>query len=221
MFLSSFSGSLIYNTRDDPIDPTRGEYVSANSQLAAREIGSEVGFLKSYLKGQLFRTIPHSNHIVLATNATLGLAEAFPRYVLQPDGTVAVVSDIPESERFFAGGGTTVRGFAQDQLGTPATIDQNGFPIGGDAVVILNAEVRVPYRRFQLVGFFDTGNVFAQPSNIDLGQLRSAVGVGIRYRSPIGPIRVDLGFKVHRQIIMASGERESLTALQISLGQAF
>ncbi len=84
--------------------------------------------------------------------------------------------------------------------------------------MILNAELRLPYRSFQFVTFFDTGNVFARPSEIDLGELRSAIGIGIRYKSPIGPIRVDLGFKVHREVI--GNALESRTAFNISLGQA-
>jgi outer membrane protein insertion porin family len=165
---------------------------------------------------------------VLATSARLGLAAGFPREVItsadpaaggQP--VVEVVRDLPASERFFAGGDTTVRGFALDQLGTPATIDDNGFPIGGNALVILNAELRVPVRGvFGVVGFFDTGNVFAHSRDIDLTALRSALGFGVRYRSPVGPIRVDLGFKLNRREI-TPGRREPLTALHISLGQAF
>src|SRR5262249_38309575 len=128
--------------------------------------------------------------------------------------------DLPASERFFAGGDTTVRGFALDRLGTPQTIDTEGFPIGGNGVVIFNAELRTPVRgNLGVVGFIDTGNVFAHTSDIDFGELRSAVGFGLRYKSPVGPIRLDLGFKVHREEI--AGSREPLTALHISLGQAF
>ena len=108
--------------------------------------------------------------------------------------------DLPASERFFAGGDTTVRGFVLDRLGTPETLDPNGFPIGGNGLVIFNAELRLTvHRGFGVVTFVDTGNVFARTSDIDLGRLRSSVGFGLRYRSPIGPIRVDLGFKVHRE----------------------
>ncbi len=129
--------------------------------------------------------------------------------------------DLPASERFFAGGDTTVRGFALDQLGTPATIDKDGFPIGGNALVIFNAELRVPVAGgLGVVGFFDTGNVFARTTDIDLTELRSAVGFGVRYKSPVGPIRVDLGFKVGRRDI-APGVPESPNAFHISLGQAF
>ena len=218
--LSSFSSSIVRSTKDDALDPTTGTYLSANAQMAARAIGSEIGLLKTYLRAQWFDTLPHMHRTVLATNATLGVAEGLPRDAVQPDGSVVSVTDLPASERFFAGGDTTVRGFALDSLGAPNTLDATtGIAQGGNATVILNAELRVPYRSFQFVTFFDTGNVFARPSEIDLGELRSAIGVGIRYKSPIGPIRVDLGFKVHREII--GNVLETRPALNISLGQAF
>ena len=71
-----------------------------------------------------------------------------------------------------------------------------------------------------VVGFVDAGNVFARTTAIDLGALRSAVGFGIRYRSPVGPIRVDMGFKMNRRDIVP-GRLEDRAALHISLGQAF
>src|SRR4029079_16725452 len=91
------------------------------------------------------------------------------------------VRDLPEPERFFAGGDTTVRGFALETLGRPDTI-KDGFPIGGNAETIFNAELRVPVRGgLGMVGFVDSGNVFATAADIDLLELRSAVGVGLRY----------------------------------------
>jgi outer membrane protein insertion porin family len=231
--LSSFASSIVRDTRDDLTDPTDGRFVSANGQIAGRSIGSEVGFAKSYLVGQMFRVIPHAHRAVFAGSARLGLATGFPRLtvdrdadgqlILGPDGqpTLITVRDVPASERFFAGGDTTVRGFALDQLGTPATIDKDGFPQGGEGLVIFNAEVRAPVGRgLGLVGFVDSGNVFEHVSEISLVDLRGSVGFGVRYKSPIGPIRVDLGFKLHRDV-NAGGQREPLTALHISLGQAF
>jgi outer membrane translocation and assembly module TamA len=179
-------------------------------------IGSEVGFVKWYLTGQFFRRVPGAARVVLATSARVGLAAGFPQEVVSAAGEVDVGKDLPASERFFAGGDTTVRGFARDQLGTPETIDQDGFPIGGNALTIFNVELRLPVRGgLGVVGFLDSGNVFALTTDIDLGQLRSALGFGVRYASPVGPIRVDLGFKANRR-----GD-ESLTALHVSFGQAF
>jgi len=222
--LSSVSSSVIRDTRDDLVDPGAGEYYSANLQLAARRIGSEVGFSKTFFRAQMFRTIPQRTRLVFAGNASLGMASAFPRDVLTTDAfgnaVTETIEDLPASERFFAGGDTTVRGFAQDALGTPNTLDKDGFPIGGSGTVILNAELRANlFPSIQVVGFLDTGNVFAHTTDISLGDLRSAVGFGVRYRSPVGPIRVDVGFKVNREEI--AGRREGLTALHISLGQAF
>ena len=219
--LSSFSSTVVHDTRDDAVDPGSGHYLSEGGQLAARGIGSEVGFAKTFTTAELFHTVPRTRRIVLAGRALLGLADVFPRTVTVA-GVDSVVDDLPASERFFAGGDTTVRGYALDTLGTPATKDTDGFALGGSALVIFNAEVRVPiWKAVGVVGFFDTGNVWAHVTDIDLGELRSAVGFGVRYKSPVGPLRIDLGFKLHRDLNAPSGGREGLTALHISLGQAF
>ena len=130
-------------------------------------------------------------------------------------------SNLPVSERFFAGGDTTVRGFALDRLGDIETIDKDGFPKGGHGLIVLNAELRIPVGRgIGAVGFFDAGNVFANAGDVSLGKVRGTVGMGIRYQSPIGPIRVDLGMKLDRRQL-ENGSRERLTALHVSIGQAF
>ena len=187
--------------------------MSANGQVAAKAIGSEVDLLKSYFTAQGFRRLPPTTRLVFAGSARLGMATAFAR---DQAGV-----QLPASERFFAGGDTTVRGFALDRLGTPEVIDADGFPIGGNGVVILNAELRLRLMRsVGVVGFLDAGNVFKQATDLDLGRLRTAAGFGVRFQSPIGPIRVDLGFKINRQEI-PPGHLEDMNAWHISLGQAF
>jgi outer membrane protein insertion porin family len=224
--LSSFSSSLIRDTRDDAVDPVRGAYASISGQLAGRAIGSQIGFAKSFFTAQAFRALPRTNRIVFASSARVGLAAGFSREAVDEQGEVIpgeVIRDLPQSERFYAGGDTTIRGFALDRVGTrhvpgqPGdTLDQDLFPKGGNGVVIFNAELRAPITGgLGLVGFVDTGNVFARVSEIDLTQLRTAVGSGVRYKSPFGPIRFDLGFKVNRQ------PGEGLTAWFVSFGQAF
>ena len=220
--LSSFLTSIAYDTRNDPADATSGDLLSADGQLAARAIGSEVGFAKSRLTAQMFRTLPRTRGIVFAGSARLGLAAGFPRDVTL-DGTTTTVDELDASSRFYAGGDTTIRGFPLDAVGvrhdppqTVDTIDTNGFPLGGNAVVILNGELRVPVRGgLQAAGFVDTGNVFQRVTTMDVSELRTAVGFGVRYKSPIGPIRVDLGFKVDRR------PDEPLREWFVTFGQAF
>ena len=225
--LSSFSSSLIRDTRDDAVNPSRGLYTSASGQLAGRAIGSEIGFVKSFMTAQAFRELPHTNRIVFAGSARVGLAAGFGREPVDAAGHVVPgepIVDLPPSERFYAGGDTTIRGFYLDQVGTrhlpdPQPRDTLGpdlLPIGGNGLVVLNAELRAPiYGGLGVVGFVDTGNVFSRVSQIDLMELRTAVGTGVRYKSPFGPFRFDLGFKVHRQ------PGEGPVAWFFSFGQAF
>ena len=231
--ISSVTNSVLRDTRDDPLDPGRGSFVGVDGELAGRSIGSEVGFAKTLLQGFLYRRLPGPRRIVVAGGARLGLARGLRREVprvgddgqelVGPDGQplVDVVTDLPAAERFFAGGANTVRGFAEDRLGEPATLDRNGLPTGGNALVVFNGEVRVPvWRGLVAAAFVDAGNVFLRVSDLDLGGIRATTGFGVRYLSPIGPIRVDLGFKLDRQTF-ANGTREGRTALHITVGQAF
>jgi outer membrane protein insertion porin family len=223
--LSSFSGSLIRDTRDDALDTHAGNYFSANGQLAAHAIGSEVSLVKSFFTAQMFRTISHTRQIVFAGSARLGLATGFTdaRFETATGVQLTTQGELPASERFFAGGDTTVRGFAVDQLGVRHfppelgdTIDNNGFAIGGNGLVVLNAELRMPVTGgLGVVTFVDTGNVYARVSTIELAELRSAVGAGIRYKSPVGPLRIDFGVKVRPL------PTESRSAWFVSFGQAF
>jgi outer membrane protein insertion porin family len=134
---------------------------------------------------------------------------------------VAVVQDLPASERFFAGGDTTVRGFSLDRLGTEPTISVTGFPTGGNGLVVTNAEVRMAlFGGLGVTGFVDSGNVFRRATDIDLGQLRATAGFGVSYNSPIGPLRVDLGFKLDRREL-TPGRLERRSVLHFFLGQPF
>lgn len=181
-----------------------------------RAIGSEVGYAKTVLNVSLFRpVVPRSNRVVLATRARFGVARAFDQ---------DVTSDLPASQRFFAGGGSTVRGFQTDRLGTPEVLSDNGLPIGGNAMIVLNGELRTMVRRvlgrqLAVVGFLDGGNVFARTSDVSLGRLRGAVGFGVRYDSPLGPLRLDFGFKLDRRVV--GGQRERGWEYHLSIGEIF
>jgi outer membrane protein assembly factor BamA len=221
--LSTISGAVARDTRDDLADPTRGTFLSVEGSVAARSIGGQVGFVKSYIQGYWFTPILGTQRLIFATRAATGLADGFARTVQSVDENgqpipdqFETIEDLPASERFFAGGDTTIRGFALDSVATPDTISAQGFPKGGNAVLILNAELRVPvWGDLGMAMFMDGGNVFNRVTAFDLGELRGSVGVGVRYRSPIGPVRLDLGFKLDKR------ENERGSVLHFSIGQAF
>ena len=241
--LSSFTATRLRDTRDDPFDPTSGTVTSFETELAGRAIGSERGFSRSFASGTIYRRMPRTTRIIMAAGARLGMAWGFPQTTRVLPASIdngalesgeVLLSDpaLPISERFFAGGDTTVRGFALDRLGDPrgktgGTIDQDGFPRGGNAMVVFNTELRI--RVTQLLGvvtFFDAGNVYDRVQHMSLRRVRAGAGFGIRYSSPVGPIRVDLGFKLGERYFFCCDEntqptQEPLTALHISIGQAF
>ena len=234
--LSKVSGGVLRDSRDDVLDPQRGTVVGLDGSVAARVLGSEVGFVKTFVQGFVYRRLP-GRGFVLAAGARLGLAVGFaqvvdpPLEIARPGGLTravdrielfpTVIRDLPASERFFAGGDTTVRGFALDRLGTEDTLDPEGFPQGGNGLTVFNLEARAPYwKDLQFVWFVDAGNVFEHASDIRIGDARVTSGVGFRYRSPIGPLRVDWGWKLSTRLLLTGG-RESSQVLHISLGQAF
>ena len=225
--LSKFSNSLIRDSRDELLDPSRGTFLGLNTDVAMRAIGSEVGFAKTFVQAFEYFRLPVRRRIILATAQRVGLAHGFSRLVetVQPDGTTTVrrvADELPASERFFAGGDTTVRGFSLDRLGTAATIsEQSGFPAGGNGEIVLNAELRIDLLKgFTGVTFLDAGNIFPLASDVSLTDLRPAAGFGVHYRSPVGPIRVELGFNLAPRELVP-GVLERRTVLHISLGQAF
>jgi outer membrane translocation and assembly module TamA len=246
--LSTFTGSVLRDSRDDVLDPARGTVLGVDAYLAARAIGSEIGFVKSFAQAFWYRRLPRPSRLTFVTGARVGLAEGFERVATQLDAAgnpvldangqpvQVLVDDVPARDRFFAGGDTTVRGFVLDRLGTCSnapqcdaatdTLSNQGFPTGGNGLVVLNAEIRTAYwKGLSGVGFVDVGNVFRRVDQIELSELRPAIGFGLRFRSPIGPLRADLGFNLNRRILPSpepdSQVRERGVVFHISLGQAF
>jgi outer membrane protein insertion porin family len=108
-----------------------------------------------------------------------------------------------------------------DRLGTSETLNDQGFPTGGNGLAVVNVELRTPYwKGLGGVGFLDAGNVFRRVADISLTDLRPAAGAGLRYRSPLGPVRIDFGFNLNRNVL-PSGVNERGMVFHISLGQAF
>ena len=231
--LSTLTGSILRDSRNDVLDPERGTVLGLDATLAARAMGSEVGFFRTFGQAFAYHRLPGASRLTFVAGLRLGLAVGFERLVerVDEDGEVVigedgepifdVIADLPASERFFAGGDSTVRGFVLDRLGTEETLNEDGFPTGGNGLIVANLELRTTYwKGLGAVGFFDTGNVFKRAGDIQLDELRPTAGFGLRYRSPLGPLRVDLGFNLDRQDLSGGG-RERGTVFHISLGQAF
>jgi outer membrane protein insertion porin family len=227
--ISKFSGTVLRDSRDpsEALDPTRGTQVIATVDLAARAIGSEVGFAKTYLQGYYYHQLPVRRRIVLALGARVGLAHGFNREIpgetIEGLPTSGTINGLPASERFFAGGDTTVRGFALDRLGNERTISPvTGFPTGGNSVVVLNSELRTHlFGAFHGIGFLDAGNVFPLASDLSFIDLRPAAGFGLAYKSQrIGLARIDLGFNLHPQEFVP-GVPERRWVIHFLLGQPF
>ena len=199
-------------SRDDILDATKGSFLSHAFEWAPELLGSDVRFIRYY--AQYFKyialakptEIPMSGglkkpRLIYAGAARLGLARGLGG------------QDLVISERFFAGGGTTLRGFAQNTLGPK---DFLGEPDGGNAVVLINNELRFPVASiFDGVGFVDIGNAYRRASDFSFGDLRKVAGAGLRIRTPYFLIRLDYGFKLDRQ------PGESRGGFFFSIGQAF
>ena len=159
-------------------------------------LGSDVRFIKWLAQQSAY--YPVGRGIVLAWNGRLGLADGFDQEIIY-------------SERFFAGGGSSVRGYEQDSLGPRDFAD---FSLGGEALLVLNQEVRFPvWRWIRGVAFVDAGNVFTEPTRITLGDLAVGAGLGLRLSTPVGTLRFDFGVPVSQGGGLGAGR------LHFSFGQ--
>ena len=197
--LSEFSLNLIHDTRDDRFDPKSGSFLSYSLTWAPKVFGSELSYVRAFSQYSFYRHI--GQKLIWASNVRLGLAAAFGQELLA-------------SRLFYAGGGTSIRGFEQDRVGPIDPV--SGLPTGGKIVLLMNQELRVPlFFWFSGVVFCDVGNVYASFRDMTRFALRQGMGVGLRAQSPIGLIRLDCGFNPFRR------PGEPSTVLFLSIGQAF
>ncbi|MDC4224120.1 MAG: outer membrane protein assembly factor BamA [Candidatus Manganitrophus sp.] len=201
--IGSITPSLIRDTRDDPFNPRSGTLNGITIQDAAQILGSEAQFVKTTVQSSWYQAL--SSRLVFAFSARIGSAQQFGKTEL-----------IPLTERFLAGGRSTVRGYDQDKLGIEGVTIINGAPKGGNAMLIFNEELRIALpKSFGLVFFFDHGNVWLEYRDVRLSDIKSTTGVGVRYNTPVGPFRLDWGYKLNREA------DESPWAIHFTLGHAF
>ena len=196
--LGLLSFALIQDRRDDPVEPHKGVYNTVDIGLAERVFGSQRNFLRFLIRNATYH--PFGKRLVLARSTSIGDIFSF-NYAGDP------LNAIPLPERFFGGGGTSHRGFPENQAGPRDS--STGFPLGGTALLFNQTELRFPLVGDNVGGvvFHDAGNVYSSLSHFSLRQKQRdlqdfdymvhAVGFGIRYRTPVGPLRVDLGYSVN------------------------
>ncbi len=244
--VSEFGVTWLRDARDNPADATKGSFNSADFSIASTTIGSSASFMRFFFQNSTYYRI--KRRFSFARSIRIGILEPFantesltfpPPTATQCTETAPTGPEpeiIPLPERFFAGGGTSLRGFALNQAGPrdPCT----GFPVGGQAMLALNQEFRfpmhLPFVGTQLGGaiFYDGGNVYSRLDRItfrpyspkpvftvqdpsqppsstnpttclynctnELNYFAHTVGFGLRYATPVGPIRIDLGYQINR-----------------------
>lgn len=227
--------TFVRDTRDSPADATRGSYLLLDASLSTMKLGSQANFIRAFAQNSTYHRL--APHLVFARNTQFGVETAYGALrQVTVSGKPVLTNEIPLPERFFAGGSDSIRAFSLNQAGPrdPAT----GYPIGGEALFVNSLELRVPFRdgRYGLVFFDDAGNVysdlsvmrllkFSQPSLTDLNYTVDSPGLGLRYRTPIGPIRLDVSY-VPNPPRFAFGKPQEVQQLPrfqyfISIGQSF
>jgi outer membrane protein assembly complex protein YaeT len=192
--------NFVQDRRDDPLDPHKGIYNTVNAGLATSAFGSQTSFVRLLGRNATYYRL--GEKLVLARETQVGIQPAFSI----PANTQAG-DPIPLAERFFGGGGNTQRGFPENQAGPRDLL--TGFPLGGSALFFNNTELRFPLYGANINGvlFEDAGNVYSSLGDIsfrakqrdqtDFNYMVHAAGFGVRYRTPIGPLRLDLAYSIN------------------------
>ena len=206
------SATFIHDRRDNPADSHRGIYTTVNFGVADKYFGSQRGFGRVLIRNASYYSLTKT--IVLARQTQFGVIAPF-----SPPAGISNQESVPLPERFFGGGADSLRAFPYNQagprdIGTPTSAggtsyQPTGFPLGGNALFFNNVELRFPLIGSNIKGvlFHDMGNVYSSLGHVSLRfQQRDskdfdygvhAVGFGIRYQTPIGPIRGDLAYSIN------------------------
>ena len=206
---SSISLDAGRNTADNILDAKRGYVASLHLERAGGPLGGKYTYSEVSGEGRYY--------ISLADRAVVALRLRGGSIDPADDN----IANVPFYKRYFLGGATNLRGWGRYDV---APLSGSGLPIGGHTFAVASTEVRFPiWRDLAGVVFLDGGNVWTEPWNFDLNDLRYDVGPGLRYNTPIGPIRVDIGYQLNPiPNLLVNGEPEPRRfRFHFSIGQAF
>ncbi len=196
--LGYLTAALTYDRRNSIVNPTRGFFLTGSMLVARKYLGSGVNFSRFYGEGHWY--IPVFRFLVMASSIRAGAGRGLGQ------------EDLP-AERFFAGGGNTLRGFKESMVGP---IDEKGNPLGGEALFIFKQELRARLNGLLgIVLFADFGNVYSTTGGFDFLNVRKSAGFGLRVDTGPLLLRIDWGFKLDRR------HGESPSQVFFSIGQAF
>jgi len=236
--VGGFGASFVTDRRDDPADATRGSYSLADAGIAYKGFGSEANFVRFTGDNATYYRL--GEHLIFARDTRFGFESPYgslEKLLIKTPGepNQYIYTDVlPLPERFFMGGSESHRGFSVNQAGPRDP--QTGYPIGGNALFFNSFELRVPMaqRRLGFVVFNDSGNVFTTIRHMRLLKFRQssptdtdydsvAFGLGIRYKTPAGPIRIDLGYNLNPTRYPVGVEVQQLPRFNyfLSVGQSF
>jgi translocation and assembly module TamA len=197
-FIGALPTTLTYDGSDDLLDPTKGFRLGARFSPEVSLQGQVFGYARVQIDASAYQSV--TPKVVLAGRIRLGTIAGAPR------------DEIAPSRRFYAGGGASVRGYGYQDIGPR---DPNNAPIGGRSLTEFSIEARVKaFGNFGVVPFLDGGNIYTSPLP-KFTQFRFGTGIGLRYYSSFGPIRIDVGTPLNRQ------PGDARIAVYVSLGQAF
>ena len=196
------------NTTNNLLDAKQGYVASAHLEQAGKWLGGTWDYYELTTEGRYFRSF---GNVVAAVQARLGSIDAFGD---QEAG-------VPFFKRYFLGGATNLRGWGRFEV---SPLSGEGLPIGGAAFVNFSTELRAPiWRSLGAVLFLDGGNVWTDPWKFKLNDLRYDVGPGLRYQTPIGPFRIDVGYQLNPipGLLVNGEEQPRRIRIHFSIGQAF
>ena len=196
------------STADNLLNARRGYQLTFHIEQAGRFLPGTFSYWS--VSGDARHYLPITSKIVWANRAQIG----------NIDPANASPGNVPFAKKFFLGGATSVRGWGRYEVGPLS----DGLPVGGDSMFAFSSEMRTPLSgNFGAVLFLDVGNVWADSWGIRFNDLRYAVGPGLRYQTPIGPVRLDFGYQLNRiPGLLINGVEESRRwRIHFSIGQAF